>query len=124
MSDPTTQKELGDWGEEEAARYLAKEGLRVVGRHYLQKWGEIDLICRDRETWVFVEVKTRTSLSQPSAMDSITFRKQQRLVKAAYSYMKWKRLEGQAMRFDLVLIEANRIEWVRDAFSPSSRYTY
>jgi putative endonuclease len=123
MEDIPT-KTLGDWGEEEAARYLTEQGLRVVDHHYLQKWGEIDLICRDRETWVFVEVKTRSSLFQPSAVDSITFRKKQRLARAAYSYMKWKRLEGCAMRFDLVLIEAGRIEWISDAFSPASYYTY
>ena len=111
-------------GRREAARYLAGQGLRVLDRHYLQKWGEIDLICRDRDTWVFVEVKTRTSFYQPSAVDSITFRKKQRLTRAAYSYMKWKRLEGCSMRFDLVLIEAGRIEWIPDAFSPSAHYTY
>ena len=51
----------------------------MVDRHYRQKWGEIDLICRDGETWVFVEVKTRSSVSQPSAIDSITPRKRQRI---------------------------------------------
>jgi len=40
------------------------------------------------------------------------------------SYMKWKRLEGHALRFDLVLIEAGRIEWISDAFESSTDYTY
>lgn len=115
---------LGNRGEDQASLYLRKRGLRVVDRQYRQKWGEIDLICRDRETWVFVEVKTRTSLATPSAIDSITPRKRQRIIRAAMSYMKWKRLEGSDMRFDLVLIEAGQIEWIPDAFESSSYYTY
>ena len=61
---------------------------------------------------------------QPSALDSITRRKRLRIIRAAMSYMKWKRLEGQALRFDFVLIEAGRIEWIPDAFESSSYYTY
>jgi putative endonuclease len=115
---------LGAWGEDEAAHYLEHRGLQVVDRHYRQKWGEIDLICRDGPTWVFVEVKTRTSLYQPSAIDAITYRKRQRLARAAMSYMKWKRLEGSPMRFDLVLIEADQVEWIPNAFELPSHYTY
>ena len=122
--DNSKTRSFGDLGEELAARYLEGRGMRVVDRHYRQKWGEIDLICRDRQTWVFVEVKTRSSHFQPSAVDSITFAKQKRLIRAALSYMKWKRLEGCAMRIDLVLIEAGGIEWITDAFEPPSRYTY
>src|SRR5450631_2381832 len=108
--DILSTSSLGDWGEEEAARYLTRRGLRVVTHHYRQKWGEIDLICRHEETWVFVEVKTRLHQSQPSALDAIHFRKRQRLARAAMSYMKWKHLEGCSMRFDVVTIEAGRIE--------------
>jgi putative endonuclease len=114
---------LGSWGENEASLYLVKKGLRVVDRHYRQKWGEIDLICRDKDAWVFVEVKTRSRLSEPSAVDSVTPRKRQRIFRAAMSYMKWKRLEGCPMRFDLVLIEAGRIEWIANAFDLSGGYT-
>ncbi len=103
---------------------MTQQGLRVVDRHYRQKWGEIDLICRDRDTWVFVEVKTRLHISQPSAIDAITPRKRQRIIRAAMSYMKWKRLEGSSMRFDVVLIEAGQIEWIRDAFELPLEYTY
>jgi putative endonuclease len=115
---------LGNWGEEQAAQYLEARGLLVVDRHYRQKWGEIDLICRDGATWVFIEVKTRTKKSLPSALDAITFHKRQRIIRAAMSYMKWKRLEECALRFDVVLIEAGRFEWIPNAFEGSSRYTY
>ena len=122
--DHSVTKSLGDWGEQEAALYLIGRGLRVVDRQYRQKWGEIDLICRAGDTWVFVEVKTRSSKAEPSAIESITLRKQQRIIRAAMSYMKWKRLEGRCLRFDLILIEAGEIEWIPDAFQSTSYYTY
>ena len=114
---------LGAWGEEKAAQYLSARGLYVVHRHYRQKWGEIDLVCRDDGTWVFVEVKTRTKHDTPSAVEAISARKRQRLILAALSYMKWKRLDGDPMRFDLVLIESGEISWVTDAFPVPSFYT-
>jgi len=123
VSRPSTLK-LGNWGEDQASLYLQQQGLRLVDRHYRQKWGEIDLICRDGESWVFVEVKTRASLSQPSAVEAVTAAKRRRIVRAALSYMKWKRLQGQAMRFDLVLIEGGQIEWIPDAFESPEPYTW
>ncbi len=121
--DYSPTQSLGNWGEEEAAQYLQRRGLRIVDRHYYQKWGEIDLICRDRDTWVFVEVKTRSGRHQPSALDAISPRKRRRLVLAAMSYMKWKGLEGRPMRFDVVTIEAGDIDWIQDAFDLPSWYT-
>jgi Holliday junction resolvase-like predicted endonuclease len=50
--------------------------------------------------------------------------KRKRIILAAMSYMKWKRLEGCAFRFDLVFIEADDIEWIQDAFEAPSFYTY
>jgi len=115
--------ELGDWGEDRAALHLAEQGLRVIERRYRTRWGEVDLICRQEDTWVFVEVKTRTHASQPSAADAITPGKIHKLTKAALSYMKHKRRTGDNLRFDVVLIEAGRVEWIPNAFEPSSFYT-
>ncbi len=115
---------FGSWGEEFAANFLQQSGLILIDKHFRQKWGEIDLICKDKETWVFVEVKSRTRASQPSALDAITGMKRQRLAKAAMSYMKMKRLEGESMRFDVVAIEEGRIRWIPDAFESPFRSTY
>jgi len=114
---------LGAWGEESAARYLTARGLRVVDRHYRQKWGELDLVCFDGKVCVFVEVKARTRQRQPSALDAITPRKRERLIRAALSYLKWKHLEDCEVRFDVVLIEAGEITWIQNAFESSGYYT-
>ncbi len=114
---------LGLWGEREAARYLKARGLAVLEHHYRQKWGEIDLVCKDRDTWVFVEVKTRSKLYEPGALGAIGQAKRQKLARTAMSYMKSQRIEGQAMRFDVVVIEDGEMEWIQNAFELPSRYT-
>ncbi len=119
----STSQVLGQWGEDEAAHYLSSRGLQIIDRQFRQKWGELDLICRDGETWVFVEVKTRSELYQPAAIDAITPRKRRRVLLAAMSYMKWKRLQGSPMRFDVILIEKGQIEWIPDAFEIPAWYT-
>ena len=115
---------FGVEGEEAAAAYLESQGLKIEGRHYQTRWGEIDLICRDRDTWVFVEVKARARASRPSAAEAITRGKQKKIVGAALSYMKKRRLKNQNMRFDVVLLEGNNVEWLRSAFEPTVAYTY
>jgi putative endonuclease len=114
---------LGAWGEEEAAHHLEKQGLRIVAQHYWTPMGEIDLVAQDTDAWVFVEVKTRALPWRPSAADAITRHKQRKMTLAALSYMKKRRLVGENMRFDVILIEGDLIEWIRNAFEPSSRYT-
>ena len=124
MTEKADSKNIGQQGEEAAAQYLKEQRLEVVERHFQTRWGEIDLICRDRETWVFVEVKTRTHQSQPSATEVITPAKQKRMIGAALSFMKKKRLTNQVMRFDVIAIEAQKIEWIPGAFEASASYTF
>ncbi|HVO33695.1 MAG TPA: YraN family protein [Elusimicrobiota bacterium] len=111
---------LGRQGEDWAAAYLRRRGIDVVESHFQTRWGEIDLIGRQGDTWIFVEVKTRTRQALPSAADAITPAKQKKLVNAALSYMKKNRLEGENMRFDALLIEAGRVEWIAGAFDASA----
>jgi putative endonuclease len=114
----------GAEGEEVAAAYLRGKGLQIVDRHFQTRWGEIDLICKDKDTWVFVEVKARTRTSRPSAADAITKSKQKKIVGASLSYMKKHRLQNENMRFDVLLIEENAVEWMPGAFEPTVSYTY
>ena len=114
---------LGQWGEDQAARYLQRQGLKLLTRHYHTRFGEIDLIFRDRETIVFVEVKTREKIFQPSALDAITSSKQKKIIGTALAYLKHRRFEKENIRFDVILIEGDRLEWLRDAFEISPFFT-
>jgi putative endonuclease len=121
MSSP---KDLGQWGESEAVVYLTKKGLKLVERHFQTRWGEVASIFKDRDTWVFVEVKARSHATDYPAGEAVTKSKQRRLMNAALMYMKQHRLEDEPLRFDVILLENGGIEWIPDAFEGSSHYTY
>lgn len=70
---------LGSRGEQQAATYLKRKKIKVLGANLRLKIGEIDLLAQDGRTLVLVEVKTKTSLEQGSPFDMVTLRKQRKL---------------------------------------------
>lgn len=109
----TTEK--GNAAEQAAADYLAARGLRLVARNWRCKGGEIDLVMRDGGTLVFVEVRARGSMGFGGAAASITAGKQSRLILAARHYLASKGVDAPC-RFDAVLIQGGRLEWLKGAF--------
>ena len=98
-----------------AAGYLAARGLTIVQRNYRCRGGEIDLIARDREVLVFVEVRLRRNRAFGTAAESITAAKRRRLRLAARHYLARLGREPPC-RFDAVLLDAletENIEWLR-----------
>lgn len=124
MADP--RHRLGRTCEDAAAAYLAERGLSIVERNLRLPEGEIDLVCRDGPTWVFVEVKSRRATWGDSAAAAVTAEKQRRLARLARHYVKWKRLGGAPCRFDVVAITVERdgqvreIRHLRHAFAPEA----
>jgi putative endonuclease len=118
----TTKQQAGDYAEQSACEFLEKNNLRLVQRNYLCRVGEIDLIMRDQETMVFVEVRYRTNPEFGTALESVTYQKQQRLIRAAQHYLQTHGLaEKIPCRFDVVALQSHRIEpiameWVKNAF--------
>jgi putative endonuclease len=114
-----TSRESGIAAEELAARYLSERGLSIVGRNYRCRLGEIDLIARDGDMLVFIEVRMRTGSRFGGALASITAVKQRKLIAAAGLYLSRLRSTPRC-RFDAVLLDAldsRRIEWLRDVIS-------
>lgn len=115
---------LGDRGERLAARHLRRAGMRVIVRNYRAPRGEVDLVARDGDTVVFVEVKTRRR-GEPA--EAVTPEKQRRLTLAAMHFLKRHRLLEHAGRFDVVAIVwpepggPPAIEHFRDAFPAVGR---
>ena len=108
----------GAAGEQLAADFLQGRGLRLIERNFRVRGGEIDLVCRDGRTTVFVEVRVRSRADFGGAAASITASKQARLILAA---RHWLLRHGETpCRFDCVLLDGldpKNIEWLRDAFS-------
>lgn len=78
---------LGRKGERLAARYLQRKGYRIVARNFHARQGEIDLVCRDGDSLVFVEVKTRTAGGLGLPEDAVNPTKRQRLLRAVAVYL-------------------------------------
>lgn len=101
--------------EQAAADYLAARGLRLVARNWRCKGGEIDLVMRDGTTLVFVEVRARGGMGFGGAAASITAAKQARVILAARHYLATKGVDAPC-RFDVVLVQNGRLEWLKGAF--------
>ena len=111
---------LGKTGEDLACAELEKRGYVIIERRYRQRGGEIDIVCQDGATWVFVEVKARDTREFGDAAEAVTPFKRRRIVRLATDYMTRHRLSGVPCRFDVVAIhfDAGRpsIEVFQNAF--------
>lgn len=112
---------IGHDAEGLAERFLSRQGLTLVTRNYRCRRGEIDLVMRDTDTLVFVEVRRRTSRAFGGGLDSVDARKRARLVATAEHYLMMKRIgDERPCRFDVVAIDGPSphatIQWVRGAF--------
>ena len=121
---PTT-KARGDAAEDTALAHLRRHGLALVQRNFRtpgRGGGEVDLIMREPDgTLVFVEVRQRGSTSRGGAGASITGVKQRRIVFAARHFLL--RLGSEPpCRFDVVLLDGERMEWLRAAFDASGAF--
>jgi putative endonuclease len=122
VSGPADPRQtLGRAAEDAAAGHLARAGIKVVERNVRLGHGEIDLVCREGDAVVFVEVKCRRATWGDPPAAAVSWHKQRRLTRLAQHYLKWRRLEGVRCRFDVVSVtvdaeERVAISHVRGAF--------
>jgi putative endonuclease len=110
----------GRRGEDLAAAYLQERGYRIVARNYRCLFGEADIIARDGETLVFVEVKSRKSETFGHPQEAVGIAKQKKLSRISLCYIQEKRLEICEARFDVIAVklspEGARIDLIPNAF--------
>jgi len=120
---------LGARGERIAVRKLRREGYGIVDRNVREKFGEIDIVAREGEDWVFVEVKTLSSSDFIEPEEQIRKDKQRRIAKSAQAYLRRRKCEDDPYRFDVVSVvvkpgwlKRSRVRIIRNAFpSPLRR---
>lgn len=114
----TTRQRIGQQAEARARAHLEAAGLAFIAANVRYRVGELDLIMRDGQTVVFVEVRARASAAWGGAAASVDGRKQQRIMHAAQLWLQAHcgRYGLPACRFDVVAIEAGRLNWIRQAF--------
>ncbi len=109
----------GQRGERLAQRFLKRQGYKILATNYQNKLGEIDIIAQDRNTVVFVEVKTRRSTRFGLGKEAVDRHKQRQIVKVAQVYLK-QHCPGQdvKVRFDVIGVdlEKEEIELIKNAF--------
>ena len=121
----TVEQAHGRRGEDLAHRFLRRRGLTVVARNFHQRSGrgELDIVARDRDILVFVEVKTRATADFGSPARAVGSDKEKDLRRAAGEYLRRSGADPRLARFDLInilLTHPPDIEWIQDAF-PLSR---
>jgi putative endonuclease len=104
MSDDPRQF-LGKLGENLACAELERRGYAILARRYRTRFGEIDIVARDGDTTVFVEVKARAGDDFGGAAAAVTGWKQRRITNMAIDYLSRHRLHDQPCRFDVVTID-------------------
>ena len=114
----TPKQRAGDAAEDAAAKHLAAAGCRIVARNARYRDGEVDLVARERDVLVFVEVRMRVGLRFGGAAVSVNSLKQKRIARAAQHWLLGEYGERwPACRFDVVTVDGSgTIEWIRDAF--------
>lgn len=117
-----TTKEIGNFGEEMACRYLESKGIQIIKRNFYAKSGEIDIIAKAGDTLLFCEVKTRFSADYGRASEFVDFRKQDKIRKTALYYTMRDDID---MRFDVLEIyyhiagdclTVDKVNHIEDAF--------
>ncbi len=120
MKKPTSHRyALGRHYEQQAKLFLQKQGLVFVAENVKIRGGEIDLIMRDSNTWIFVEVRFRQTAQYGDAVATITQSKRKKLLHTAavWLYQRNECLETASCRFDICAITGQKFEWLQNAFT-------
>ena len=105
MAIPRQRQILGQKGEEEAVQFLRRLGYAIIAQNYRSPYGEIDVIAKDHQVLVFVEVRTHSRPEYGDPLESVNWRKQRQVAKTAQYYLTCNGLENHEARFDVIGIQ-------------------
>lgn len=113
----TTQRDAGDFGELKSVDYLVQQNYTILEQNWRYKYWEIDIIAKDGDALVFIEVKSRSNSNYGNPADFVDLKKQRNIIKAADAYIEFTAYEGE-VRFDIVSVylDTDKIELIKDAF--------
>ena len=113
-------KQTGDAGEELACTFLKRQGFKILERNFRIRGGEIDIVAKDREDLVFVEVKTRYSHNFGAPAEAVTSRKVNFLIRASQFYLAKHKMFEKPYRIDVVAVDftdGQKIEHIKNITS-------
>lgn len=112
------KRDEGKKQEETACKYLEMKGIHIIKKNYFVKQGEIDIIAKDKEYLVFIEVKYRRNNFSGNPLEAVTKAKQKKICKASLFFLNENKIDinRTCIRFDVIGIEANNIVHIENAF--------
>jgi putative endonuclease len=110
------KRSIGTNYERVAGKFLESKGYEIIDYNFHARTGEIDIIAREQEYLVFVEVKYRTTIKNGAPLEAVSISKQKAICKSAMLYMKEKGMLDVPVRFDVVGILGDEIELLQNAF--------
>lgn len=122
IDEDNTTRSIGQITEEIAAQYLNKQGLTLLAKNVHSRQGEIDLVMKEHDTLVFVEVKYRKNNAFGGAISAVSYKKQQKIKQCATFYLQQSGLNeyNTPCRFDVIAMQGNitqaQITWLKNAF--------
>lgn len=113
-----SKREVGKKFENVAKDFLIKKGYSIIETNFFAKYGEIDIVAKDKEYLVFVEVKYRGKKRLASGLTAVDRKKQKRIISAAKYYIYMKRIieHNTPCRFDVVSIDGDIVTHIKNAF--------
>lgn len=112
------KRQVGQSIEEKVCEYLKQNKVEILERNYRCRSGEVDIIAKDSDYLVFIEVKYRSTLKFGSALEAVDIRKRAQICKVFNIYRMQKRLPFNAkVRFDVIGVDNEKISWIKNAFS-------
>lgn len=104
MKDNMYNKKVGSFGEMLAIRYLENLNYKILDRNFNTSYGEIDIIAKEKNEYVFIEVKTRTSKKYGGPAEAVNFKKEKHIQNASKVYIYKHKLENKYIRYDIIEI--------------------
>lgn len=102
MKDNMYNKRMGSFGEMLVITYLENLNYKILDKNFCTKYGEIDIIAKDKDEYVFIEVKTRTSRKYGMPVDAVDTSKEKHIEKSSKVYIYLNKLENKYIRYDII----------------------
>ena len=110
------KRQIGSIGEDMAVEFLKSRGVKILERNYQNRFGEIDIIGREDNTLLFIEVKYRKNESFGYPREAVGFAKREKIRKMARFFLNENHYYHYNIRFDCIGIIGSQIEWIKGAF--------
>ena len=111
-----SRKDIGTQNEKLAQKFLKSKGYEILQTNFYCRFGEIDIICKDNNCLVFVEVRSKSYDDFGSPEETIDYKKQQKIIKTANFFIEKSNINYEEIRFDVIAILKGNIQHYQNAF--------